>query len=209
MDAVSLSIAVALAMGLAYVELRSRLRTRFTSRASGWWALRLGIEGFAASLFALLLPQIVTAGWINGPAGGFAAGASVPALLRLRLMTLKVGEATEIPIGIATAFEPIRDFFEHQIDEIGAVAQSSWLTKLFLELKQANWTLVQVEDRAKAYINGLSLVPATERSVAIAYIDARLDEKLGDDITIRLIVQKIVDLRGYRLLEDMLGVGPP
>lgn len=204
----AVAIAVVLATMLAYVELRSRLRTRFTSRAVGWWIARLAIEAVAAAIFALVLPNLSDATWIDGPAGGFAAGIAVPALLRLRLVSLRVGGA-EVPIGVATAFEPIRNFFERQIDETGAAAQSRWLNATVLpHLKQAGWTPEQLGDRARTYVEGLTWLAEADRATAVAYIKARLDEDVEPDKMIRAIVQKMVDLRAYRLLDDLMEENP-
>lgn len=204
----AVAIAVLLATVLAFVELRTRLRTRFTSRAVGWWVARLAIEAIAAAVFALILPNLTEANWVDGLAGGFAAGISVPALLRLRLVSLRVGGA-EVPIGVATAFEPIRNYFERQIDEIGAAAQSRWLNGTVLpHLKKAGWSAEDLGNRARTYVEGLTWFAEADRAAAVAYIKARLDEDVEPDKMIRAIVQKMVDLRAYRLIDDLMEENP-
>lgn len=129
-------------------------------------------------------------------------------MLRLRLVSLRVG-AAEVPIGVATAFEPIRNFFERQIDEIGAAAQSRWLNATVLpHLADAGWLPQQVGDRARIYVEGLTWLAEADRLAAVAYINARLDEKVEPDKIVRAIVQKVVDLRGYRLLDDLMEENP-
>jgi hypothetical protein len=202
---IAASIATLIAAVLAYIELQSRLRTRLTKRA-GWWLLaRLALEVIGAIAAVLLLPLAADGWWTEGPAAGFVAGVSVPALLRLRLVALKIGEG-ELPIGVATAYEPVRNFIERQIDDIGAAEESRWINAVVLpSLVQSGWTPSRLADRVRTYVRGLTRLSEPNRLAALKYVDTTLADPITDENKIRLLVQKVADLGGHRLLEDLLA----
>lgn len=198
-------IAALLAGALAYVELTSRLRTRLTSRAAQWLAARFGLEVVGAVAAVLILPFTGDGWWTEGVPAGLIAGVSVPALLRLRLVTLKVGEA-ELPVGFATAYEPLRNFIERQIDDIGAAEQSRWINRVVLpRLSQLGTAPEELAYSVRTYIAGLTRLSESTQVATSKFIDTTLADNVSDENKLRLLVQKVADLGGQRLLEDLVA----
>jgi hypothetical protein len=163
-----------------------------------------GARDLRAAVAVLLLPLVVTADWTTGPLGGAVAGIAAPALLRLRLVSLKVGEQ-EIPIGVATAYEPARDYVERQIDDIGAVTEARWLNQIVLpRLQPPEWTPQLIADEVRSYVKGLNRLSEPTRLAELAFIDRVLADGVGDLDKIRLLIQKVVDLGGHRLVDGLI-----
>ena len=110
-------VAGLVAATVAGVEQSRRLGARFTlkNQAWVWWGARVSLE-FGLGLLAVGLLRSTDAAVSDEVWAWIAAGAGAPAVARLRVFDLGKGEASR-PIGIATAYEPVREFIEEQIDQ--------------------------------------------------------------------------------------------
>lgn len=202
---VALAVAMAIAVAIAAVELHSRLRTRITRYAAGWWLARVGLEAVAAIVAFVVLAPALPRDVVTSALGGLAVGIAVPAVLRMRFATIRISPSREWPIGVATLYEPLRNTLERQIDDIGAVHQATWVDVTVLPILASKTTPAAVVARAKLYVDGRTLLTADERAMAAAEFDNALSAPVDNADRMRAIVHILLELRAQRFLDSFVA----
>jgi len=179
------------AIVIAAIELYNRLQSRPTARGGAlvWWIGRLALE-FVVGFLAI--GTLVAAGGdqAKSPVSWFIAGAVGPAVARSRFVTFRQG-STEQSYGLSTVYEPIRDFFEARIDDIGAVEQDQWITNEVLpKLKVHGLVPGELVKRLSTYINALTRLSELQRAELITEMKKVLTdpEIPNDDDKVRYLV---------------------
>ena len=114
---------------LALCELFNASRKPPAIRAIGWiLVLFLFDGGSALIIFALLKDAFKNLSWFTGPWPVIIAGLSGPALLRSQLALLGSGQESTY-YGPANRYRRIQQGIERRIDQLGADAQSDWITR--------------------------------------------------------------------------------
>lgn len=190
---------------LAAVELSSRLHSRFTLArwAWAWWAARLAFEALIGIISVSIIQRTaVTFG--NSFVGWLAAGAAGPAVVRLRLLTLGRDEEAR-PVGLATVYEPIRDFIERQVDDIGADEQARWLREEIVpRLHHEGRDAAFVAVRLRTYVLGLARLTPVERLAETTSIEGILsDPGASDDEKVEILLERAVTLRAFRTISNL------
>lgn len=211
-----LALAGAIAAALAFIELQSRLRS-LQPRALAVWSLRagrLGLEAAAAIGAAIVargaVPSEEAAGLPGWLVVGLAGGVGGPAFLRLTLITFgKDAQAT--PIGLSSVYEPIRNFFERQLDEIGADAQTAWMQqKVLPTLKQNGIVPSVVARQLGTYVQSLSRLADAEKLDNLTWIKNTANDSLTtDDQKIETLLFRALALGARRSIERLLNAQAP
>lgn len=182
-----------LAGALALCELFNASRKPPAMRAIGWILVLFFFDGGSALIiFALLKDAFKGLSWFTGPWPVIIAGLSGPALLRSQLALLGSGQESTY-YGPANRYRRVQQGIERRIDQLGADAQSDWITKrmsFILELSMDEFSL-----KVKVFIKSLGPSFGTEqREELLAYIDETLTDSELDDLSKRrAIVQKLMD----------------
>lgn len=195
---------------LAAVELRSRLRSAPTAKGGAplWWSVRLGLEVGLSAIALGVARGTITQPWAKGLLGAALAGAAGPAVARLQVMTIGKGSHSR-PFGLASIYEPLRDFFEDQIDEIGAEQESQLINDVVLpHIKQVGKTPDELGDRLRVFISALSdrRLGAAAKKRELDFIDATLADKVDDDRKIKVLVLRARQIGAYRTIRNFAGV---
>jgi hypothetical protein len=197
---------------LAGLELRTRLRTRFTltGAAWAWWLARLGLE-FGIGALAYGLVDVAADGpWSEGVYTWIAAGAAGPAAVRLRVVELGRGESAQ-PFGLASVYDPVRGFLEEQLDDIGAEQQSRWIHHDVLpRLRDAVDGPAHVANRLREYIGGLRRLTDAERLAERQHIDQVVsDAGTTPDEKLELLVLRACQIRAFRTVKGLIDECDP
>jgi hypothetical protein len=190
---------------LGAVEQYNRLsKAKPTRRDRAWlyWTLRILLEmaiGVAAFRIAVLAKSSLEA----QPLAWVAAGAAGPTLVRTRIIDL--GEPdTAKPLGIAAAYEPIRDWIADRLDDISAAAQSRWLTEELLPLlNRCNTPPKEIAERLMRWVEGSRRFSKVEAHDQRTFVEQTLAGTQPEDIKRELLVRRGVELRAYRVLRDL------
>lgn len=208
-------LAAVVAALLAFIEVRSRLASRPTWRggASAWWVGRLGLEALIGALAAAAVELATDVQWPEDlPSwipSGLAGGLGGPAFVRLTVATLGKGEE-EKPVGLATFYEPVRNFFETALDDIGASEQTKWLHDRCLPaLRQRNVPPDSVGDRLKTYVKALTRLSAAEKATELKFIEDTLNDTTAtDDDKIEALLLRALALRAFRMIDSLVDQQP-
>jgi hypothetical protein len=197
-------VAALVAGALGAIEQYNRLQTRLTRGDYAWafWAMRIVLEmaiGFAAMAIAIAAKPSLEhdlLAWI-------AAGAAGPIAVRTRIIDIGVG-STARPVGLATAYEPVRDWIAARIDDIGAAAQSKWITEELLPvLAKEGKPPKEVGDRLVRWCEGSERFSKVAVGDQRAFVRKTLGSKDSDDIKRELLVLKAIELKAFRVLRDL------
>jgi hypothetical protein len=201
----------AVAIVIAAIELYKRLQSRPTLRGGAlrWWLGRLGLE-FGVGLLAIAAWLAVGGEQATSPLTWVMIGAVGPAVARSRFVTFRQGTA-EQSYGISTIYEPLRDFFEARIDDIGAVEQDQWITNEILpRLKARKIRAPALVKRLEGYIASLPRLTDVQKLNAIATLQAGLaDSSLNPSDRMRFLVSTVCKppLLGYRMIDRLAKSG--
>jgi hypothetical protein len=193
-------VAGAVALLIGGVEQADRLRSPPTlrNRAVFWWGWRLLLEfGIGVVAVAIIRASDETLG--HHPLTWVAAGAVGPAAARLRVADLE-----KRPIGVATAYEPLRGFIEGRLDKRSAEQLTSWLNmKILPRLLRANPEPTTFAEYVIDYVNGLGTMEAPVRRTEITWLQGvPKDETLSPAGQLQTLARHIaIELRAYRVLE--------
>lgn len=157
---------------VAAVEQYNRLGARPTLRNQAWvwWGARIFLE-MAIGVAAVALLQSTGIPGSNELWGWLTAGASGPAIVRLRVLDIGKG-AGERPLGPATVYEPLRGLIEDQIDRRSAEEQALWISRELLPaLERKQPDPADLADLVIDYIRGRRGLETDEREREIHYIE--------------------------------------
>jgi hypothetical protein len=198
---IAYSLAAILASALGTVELISQLRTRATLREGAWlwWVIRLLADALAGVLAAALLLALVPDDW-SPWVTGLVAGGSAATLLRQQFTT--VGGT---PVGIAIAYDYIRDLLDGAIDKCGSENDSKWVNEEFVPaLLDAGASPNDVGKRLALYVKGLTKMDDSDR------LDWQktISDTVRDDTTdtrskLEALVGIGLQLRAFRTLKNL------
>ena len=198
---------------LALIELITRLKFRPRRRGWYWWIGRIGVDVAVAGVAVVVAIGLAATNndfaWAKGLGGWVLVGVAGPAILRSRIVTIGKGDgATEI--GPATIYEPIRNFFESELDDAGAVEQTQWLnTKVLPHIRAKGITPATIRDWLSNYIDNLNRLDEVKKiseRAAVAAIMA--DAQANDEQKSKALINKAVSLGGRRLVESLLASNP-
>jgi len=188
---------------LAAVEQYNRLGARPTwrNRAWAWWGARLLLEAaIGVAALALLRSSGIPAseelwGWL-------AAGASGPAIVRLRVLEVGKG-AQERPIGPATLYEPLRGLIEDQIDRRSAEEQALWISRELLPtLERHQPDPADLADLVIDYLRGRRGLDTAQREKEVQYVEGIRDGTQSAQVKRESIARHAAaELGAFRLLD--------
>jgi hypothetical protein len=95
-------------------------------RALLWWVLRIVLELVVAFAALMVLKDRLPESWPSWLAGA-TAGASGSVAARSRLLSLASVQGVERPIGIALAYEPVRNYLQERLLSPGAQRDTTWI----------------------------------------------------------------------------------
>lgn len=205
-------VAGLIAAVLSFVELNSRLRFKPRLSAAHLWFLRIAVDGIVGGIAAVVAVSLAKDSadwkWASDVGGWVLAGVGGPAILRSRVVTIGKGEAAK-EIGPAMVYEPIRDYFEAELDDAGAIEQSQWLNQtVFPRLVSKNVTSAIVSGWYADYLNTLSRMTDAQRAAELAFIDKVVSDTSPDEKKVRVLVSRVVSVGGRGLIERMLRALP-
>ena len=196
-------VAAIVSATLGGIEQHSRLHSRFTLKNGAWiwWGLRLLLE-IGVGIVAMVIIRHADPKAANNPLAWIAAGAAGPAVMRLRVLDLD-----RRPIGIATAYEPVRGLLEDQIDRRTAECLATWINyKMLPRFGRLRVTPAELTAYAIDFVKGRYRVSSRELQYEIEWLDRARDGNQPDEVKIDLIVRHVaLELGGYRLLERYLS----
>ena len=197
-----LPYAVAVVVGalIAGAEQANRLGARFTHRnyAWLWWLLRVLLDGAVGAAAVWLLHGVIRG--FDNLLGWTVAGACGSAFVRLRILEWGRGDEAR-PVGIATAYEPVRALIEEQIDKRSAECQTEWINYTLLPaLERAQTPPARLADFLIDYLKA-SRLGARKVDDEKTYIVRVRDGGETDKIKRERLVRHAVSLRAFRLLK--------
>jgi hypothetical protein len=124
----------------------------------------------------------------------------------MRLITLRVDNDRDFPIGPASFYEPLRNYLEAHIDDIGATEQSRWISRdVMPRLVGSGWSPEGIAQRATDYVDGRTSMSTGSRLSAVRRIaDARSDAASSPEDRIRVMVHVMLEIRAHRLIADLM-----
>jgi hypothetical protein len=189
------------------LELRSRLKSRQTRKAKAhwWWLGLLAVEALAGVGAAAAISEAATpTGLVSSGAAGLVGGMAGSAAVRLRVVTIGKGDEQQ-PIGPATLYEPLRDFFEGRINDCYAAYQSDWINSTVRPtFRKAGVTPQEIVDRVSDYVtHSVNKTPA-ECEEEARFLQEIADDAIEEDKKIRTLILRACALEAYRVIDDML-----
>lgn len=197
-----LILAGGLAAALCLIELVSSLEKPLSRRAWHWVTLRLVFEGgWGAIAYAIFTTTPGLAGislWIRAILAGFTGSA----ILRLQLAVN--GKGRSRAVGPAVAYQYLCSRVDANIDDIGGVAQSRWITDRVLPTLQF-LTVTAVVEQTETYLNNLTRLTEKQRHAITKFIqDTAEEHSTSDEQKRRVLVQRIIDEGGRRFIESLV-----
>jgi hypothetical protein len=183
------------------------LQSRLTLGAGAlkWWVARLTLEGGVGAAAFAAVDGAIAAAWAGEVGGWVIAGGAGPAVARMRVVTIGKGEDAR-PLGIATVYEPLRDYIENEIDDIGATQESVWLYQTVLPTLKAKGTSPQnVADRLSTYVLSRSRLTEAEKTAERDFIAQTLADSSPPDDKVSALILRARRLRAYKLIRSLLA----
>jgi hypothetical protein len=195
-------IAASLSALVALVEFRTRLASRPTLRGGAWlwWIGRLGLDAAIGIAAVTVIGSSGRPEWLTGVVAGLAGASFV------RWQVAIPGEgATTREFGVAKAYDPLRNYFERTLTEIGAVEQGRWIQEVVLpQFRGAGMSVDDVANRLRWYIEASGLDDGTKAATR-GFIDATVVDTIAEDKRIEvLLLHTINELRGYRMVKGLV-----
>lgn len=204
---VDFCIAGSIAAVIAIVELQSSLTKPLTlhGNAIGWLALRLLMEAGTSVICLQVVIPLVDNGkpWFSGIGSALVAGFGGPILFRVQLATFRGGKEAGA-LGFGRIYQRMRKAIDSSLDDVGAVAQSSWLTHVAMPALQS----IEVNDFAesvKMYVQTLDRMPEGEKKKHVAFVEKIALDNCSDSEKKRAIMQRVLDCGGRRLIKHMVS----
>ncbi len=182
-----------LAGGLALLELFNASRKPPAIRAVGWILVLFGFDGGSAlAIYALLKVLFDGLSWFTGLWPIILAGFSGPALLRSQLSLLGSGQESTY-YGPANRYRRVQRGIEKKIDQLGAAAQSNWVSKKLSFIQEID--MDDFELRVTTFLNSLGeSFGDQEREQLLKYVNDTLSaEDIEDKDKRRAIMQKLLN----------------
>jgi hypothetical protein len=197
-----LILAGGLAAALCLIELLSSLKKPLSRHAWRWVTLRLFFEGgWGAIAYVVLTTTPGLAGisvWIRAILAGFTGSA----ILRLQLAVN--GKGRSRAVGPGAAYQHLCRAVDANIDDIGGVAQSRWITDRVLPALQY-LSVVTVVEQTETYLNNLNRISDSKRQAINKFIhDTAEEQSTSDDQKRRVLVQRIIDEGGRRFIQSLI-----
>jgi hypothetical protein len=193
--------AAGLAATFCFVELIGSLQKRISWHAWHWVLLRLSFEGACGSLAYLIIASTA------GPSGNplmrvVLAGSTGSAILRTQLAV--DGKSRNRVVGPGAMYQRLRKNVDDNIDDIGGVTQSRWITVRVLPTIGV-LSPQEVAQRAESYFNNLSRLTGKERETIARFIQDTVGEQdTPDEQKRRVLVQRILDEGGRRFVKGLV-----
>jgi len=183
------------AASLGLVELTTSLDKPLSWRATHWVLLRVGVDALLGLIAYPFLLAATNGSIVAAILLGSLAG---PAVLRAQVITVN----RTLHMGPA-AIEPLLKKIDDTIDDIGAVAQSAWVNGQVLTAIQA-MPVDEVRNRAIAYVRGVRRFKQADLTRIENFINNTANDANSDDDTKRrFLVEKLLDLKGRRLVASI------
>jgi len=183
------------AASLGLVELTTSLDKPLSCRATHWVLLRVGVDALLGLIAYPFLLAATNGSIVAAILLGSLAG---PAVLRAQVITVN----RTLHMGPA-AIEPLLKKIDDTIDDIGAVAQSAWVNGQVLTAIQA-MPVDEVRNRAIAYVRGVRRFKQADLTRIENFINNTANDANSDDDTKRrFLVEKLLDLKGRRLVASI------
>lgn len=195
---------------MGFVEVASALRSRppIALRALLWWVPRLAIDFVlgVAGLFVIL--QSTNEAWVHGVGGAVVGALLGPVVARSRLFTFGRDEDAK-PVGIAIVYDMLRDYFEGNIDEIGASRDAKWLQDEVIPEIMAGREPARSFGRLLAtFVRGRRMLDDQRRRAEEAAVDAALeDRETSDREKVEQLVQQAQELQAFSLMSEIARRG--
>ncbi len=191
---------------LGALEQYKRLKTPVTKvdYAWAWWVGRVVLE-ILIGLAAMLVLKKADASIVERfrPLGWFVVGAAGPAVARLRIIDVGSGDAPS-PFGVATIYEPLRDWIAKQIDDIGAAAQTRNVKEVMLPLfNRTGVAPKEISDRYTIWMESSERFSTVQQLQEREYIKETLDGSEPAHVQRELLVLRALKLGAYRVLRDL------
>jgi len=183
------------AASLGLVELTTSLDKPLSWRATHWVLLRVGVDALLGLIAYPFLLAATNGSIVAAILLGSLAG---PAVLRAQVITVN----RTLHMGPA-AIEPLLKKIDDTIDDIGAVAQSAWVNGQVLTAIQA-MPVDEVRNRAIAYVRGVRRFKQADLTrIENCINNTANDANSDDDTKRRFLVEKLLDLKGRRLVASI------
>jgi hypothetical protein len=191
-----------LAAALCLIELLSSLQKPLSRHAWFWVALRLVFEGgwgaIAYAVFATTPGLTGISQWIRAILAGFTGSA----ILRLQLAVSGKGRSRGIGPGVV--YQNFCRKVDANIDDIGGVAQSNWITYRVLPTLQY-LSVAAVVEQTETYLNNLSRLTDRQRQAITTFIhDTASEDSTSDQQKRRALVQRVIDEGGTRFIKSLV-----
>lgn len=196
-----LILAGGLAAALCLIELLSSLKKPLSWSAWRWVSLRLAFEGgwgvIAYAVFSTTPGLLGIPLWIRAVLAGFTGSA----ILRLQLAVN--GKGRSRAIGPGSAYQNLCGKIDAIIDDLGGIAQSSWISDQVLPTLRC-LPVVAVVEQTETYLNNLSRLTLKQRQEINKFIHDTEKESTSDDQKRRVLVQRIIDEGGTRFIQSLV-----
>jgi hypothetical protein len=171
-------------------------------RAGHWLFLRLAFEGSCGSIAYVLTASAAGLDQDSQVIRVVVAGLAGSTILRAQLAVDSKGKSRAF--GPGTFYQRLRKEVDDNIDDIGGVAQSRWITDRVLPTI-SNLPLQEIARQAETYFNNLSRFTAKEHESIARFIgETVLEEDTLDEQKRRVLVQRIIDEGGRRFVKSLV-----
>jgi hypothetical protein len=191
---------VATSIAIFEVCAHRKSRPMLQGRALLWWGLRIVLELVVAFAALIVLKDRLPEAWPSWLVGA-TAGVSGSVAARSRLLSLASAQGVERPVGIALAYEPVRNYLQERLLSPGAQRDTTWINHHVLPtLERAGILPEAVADRLLGFVKRMSMGESKILFVKamVNKPDASDHEKLRD-----LLDAACCDLRAFQIVEDL------
>lgn len=192
---------------LGLIEQHNRLRAQATFRhgwAWAWWLARFTLD-FAVGLAAIASPHLFGIEPVSGVVGAVLVGAAGSAVARSRVLDYEK-DGSPLPIGPTFVYDAGRRPIERELEDICAARQAAWVHEVLLPgLERQGVTPPDLGKQLKEYVSRLERLGVVRRRRERDWIDEVLkDSKQGVQAQREALVEKAMELEGYRILKHIL-----
>jgi hypothetical protein len=205
--ALDFGVAAGIAVVISVVELQSSLTKplSFERAAVGWLVLRLILDASTSAVCLMWVIPLLDQGqpWFTGIGPAVVAGVGGPVIFRTQLATLKNGKEFGA-LGFGRIFVQMRKGIDSSLDDVGAVAQSTWVTVVAMPALQ-RVGLREMVDHVRMYIQTLDRMTEADKKKHISFVQKVLDDNSSDEEKKRAILQTVLDIGGRRLIKKIVA----
>lgn len=194
-------ISVFLSISFGLIEVASCLRNRATLEegAGKYWVGRVIVDGGGGALGVAALGQIHSPPWSDPVLTGVVAGLSAPSLLRQTWT-----HVNDLPIGLATAYDYVRKYFDLGIRRAASERDSKWIEdEVIPDLVKAQVEPKWVGGRLVRWASGEDLEGVRRLDIQ-ATIKANVEDPVAtDEKKIEVLIDLALELKAFRTIENM------